>query len=132
MFEMSSTYHLLIMAMFCFSCPLWHLEFQVCMAVQWTAWTRCATVTLGVPPKPRISKMILDYPSGGLLVQVISNVLMILVITCIAMGVSETTLNGLVQLLFHLWWVMFPLLGPLLSVRYVVPHLCALLCVMLE
>ena len=40
--------------------------------------------------------------------------------------------NGLVILFSRLLRVMFPLLGPLLSVRYVVPHLCALLCVMLE
>ena len=47
-------------------------------------------------------------------------------------GVSGTTPNGLVQLVSHLLWVMFSLLDPLLSVRYVVPHLCALLCVMLK
>jgi hypothetical protein len=48
------------------------------------------------------------------------------------MGVSGTTLNGLVQLLSHLLWKMFPLLGSLSSVRYVVPHMCALFLVMLE
>jgi hypothetical protein len=35
-----------------FLLPLWHLKLQVRMAAQWTAWTRCATVTLGAPPKP--------------------------------------------------------------------------------
>jgi hypothetical protein len=47
-------------------------------------------------------------------------------------GASGITLNGPVQLLSHLLWVTFLLLGPLLSVRYVVPHLCALVCVMLK
>ena len=87
---------------------------------------KCAIVTLGAPPNPRISKMILDYLSGGLLVQVISNVLMSIMIVCIAMGVFGTILNGL------MFWVMFPLLGALLSARYVVLHLYELLCVMLE
>ena len=126
---MSSTYHLLLMAMFCFSCPMWHLKFQICMAVQWMVWTKCATVTLGAPLKPQKSKIILGYTSGGLLVHVISNILMI---TCIAMGVSGITPNGLVLILSHLLWIMFPLLGPLLSVRYGISHLCALLCVILE
>jgi hypothetical protein len=67
--------------MFCFSYPLWHLKLQVRMAAQWTAWTRFATVTLGEPPKPPISKMILDCPSGALLVLVIYNVLITTVIT---------------------------------------------------
>ena len=62
----------------------------------------------------------MDYSFGGLFVQVIANVLMSIVITCIAMGVSGSKLNGLVQLLSHLLWVMLPLLGPLLSARYVV------------
>ena len=118
---MSSTYHLLLMATFCFFCLLCHLKFQVRMAAQWTAWTRCMTHALGAPPKPQISKTILDCPSDALLVQVISNIKLTIVITCIAMGVSVTKPNGLVQLLSHLLWVMGPLLGPLSSVRYVVP-----------
>ena len=129
---MSNTYHLLLMTTFCLFCLLWHLEFQIRMAVQWTAWTEIVRATLGASPKPRIPKIILDYPSGSLLVHVISNILMTIVIIRIAMGVSWTTRNELVQLLFHLLWVMFPILGLLLSVRYVVPHMCALLCVMLE
>ena len=52
----------------CFSYPLRHIEFQVSMASQWMAWTRCATVTLGVPPKLWISKTILAYHFGALLV----------------------------------------------------------------
>ena len=76
--------------------------------------------------------MILDYSSNSLFVQVNSHVLMFIVITCITMGVSKTTLNGLVHLLSHLLWVMSPLLLPLLSVKYVIPHMYALLCVMLK
>ena len=94
--------------------------------------SRCTTVILDTPPNPRISKIILYYTSGGLLVQVISNVLMFIVIICIAMGFSGTILNGLIQLFSHLLWVMFPLLGPLLSARYIVPHMYAFFCVMLE
>ena len=90
--------------------------------------SRCAMVTLGAPPNPRISKMVLDYPYGVTL----SNILMSIVITCITMGIPGTTLNELVQLISHLLWVMFPLLSPLLNVRYVVPHMYAFICVMLE
>ena len=50
---------------------------------------RCATVTLGAPPNQRTSKPFLDYPSNGLLVQVKTNVVMSIVITCIAMGSPE-------------------------------------------
>ena len=132
MFVMSSTYDLFLMVTFCFSCPLCHLKFQVRMAARWTAWTRCATVTIGAPLKPQISKMILDCPSSALLVYVISNVIMTILFTCITIGVSGTTLNGLVQFFSHLLWINGPQLGPLSSVRYVVPNLCALLCVMLE
>ena len=120
------------MVMFCFSCPLWHLMLQVCMAAQLIAWIRCATVTLGAPPKPRISQMILDCLSGALLMLVIFNVRMTTMITWIRIGASKTSLNGPVQLLSHFLWVMFPLLGPVSSVRYVALNLCALLCVMLE
>ena len=129
---MSSTYHLLLMATFCLSCPLWHLKVQVRNAAQWTTWTRCATVTIGASPKPQISKMILDYSSGGLLVHVISNFLTTIMIICIAIGASKTTLNVLVQIISHLLWVMFPLLDPLLSVMYVDSDLCALFCIILE
>ena len=45
-------------------------------------------------------------------------------------GMSESQM--LVQLFSHLLWVMDPLLGPLSSVRYIVPHQSALLRVMLE
>ena len=76
--------------------------------------------------------MIVGYSSGGLLVHVISNVPMSIVITCITMGVFGTTPNGLVQLLSHLLWVMFSLLDPLLSVGYVVSHMCTLLCIILK
>ena len=71
------------------------------------------------PPKPWIFKMILDFPSSALFVEVISNVIMIIAITCIAMGMCATTLNGPFQLLLPLVWVMLPLLGLLLSVKYV-------------
>ena len=94
--------------------------------------SRCATVTLGVPPNRRIFSMIWDYPFGSLFVHGISNVLMSIVITYITIGVSKTTLNGVVQLFYHLLWVMFPLLRPLLTVKYVVPHMYTLLCVMLK
>ena len=76
--------------------------------------------------------MILDYLSSDLFVHVISNVLMSIVITYIMIGVSKTILNGLVELLSHLLRVMFPLLRPLLSVKYVVPHMYALLYVILK
>src|ERR1700738_45027 len=99
---MSSTYHLLSMVIFYLSCPLCHLEFQVHMAAQWMAWTRCAMVTLGIPPKPRISKTTLNCHFVDLLVQVISNVRMITVITCIAMEVCAIAPSGQVQLIFHL------------------------------
>ena len=55
---------------------------------------RCATDALGAPPKPQMSKMILDCPSGVLLVPVISNVKIAFV-----MGFSITARNELGQLL---------------------------------
>ena len=94
--------------------------------------SRYATVTLGAPPNSRISKMILDYPFGGLLVQVISNVLMSIVITYIAMGIFGTKLNGLVQLLSRLLWVIFPPTRLTIECKVCHSHMYALLCVMLE
>ena len=71
------------------------------MAAQWMAWTRCVMVTLGVAPKSQISKMTLDCPFDDLLVQVISNVKMIIAITCIAMEVCAIAPSGHVQLISH-------------------------------
>lgn len=51
--------------------------------------------------KPQISKTILDYLSGVLLVQIIFNALMNFMIICIAMRASATIPNGPDQLLPH-------------------------------
>ena len=57
------------------------------MTVQWMTWIRCAMVILGEPPTLGTFKMILDCASDVVLVHVISNVIMIIVITCIAIRV---------------------------------------------
>ena len=101
------------------------------MGVQWMVWTICAMVTLGVTPKPRISKMTLDCPFDDLLVQVISDVKIITTIICIVIEVCAIIPSGQVQFISHLLWVILSLLDPLLSVRYADNHLCTLLCVML-
>jgi hypothetical protein len=118
------------MVMFYFSCPLWPLKLQISYGRSMDGMDKmcdghpwCTTKTTNIQNDFGLSfwrSTCVGYLQCHYDYYNYMN----------AMEASGITLNGPVQLLSHLLWVMFPLLRPLSSVRYVVPHLCALLCVM--
>ena len=92
--------------------------------------SRCATVTLDAPPNQRISKLILDYPSGSLLVQVKPMSWCLLWLHASQWGLrNNIEFAGSTLLPFVVGNV--PLLSPLLSVKYALlwsTHVCITLC----